>query len=62
MASLSNDANGTRRVLFVAPDGKRITIRLGKLAKKQAGTILGRVEHLANAARTRLPVDAETAG
>ena len=31
MASISKDAGGKRRILFVASDGKRKTIRLGKV-------------------------------
>ncbi len=58
---LSNDPNGTRRVLFFGPDGRRHAVRLGKLNKKQADSVRLRIEHLANAARTRLPLDAETA-
>ena len=30
MASVVNDPNGRRRILFVAPDGSRRTVRLGK--------------------------------
>lgn len=30
MASMSNDGNGLRRVLFVRPDGRRKAVRLGK--------------------------------
>ena len=32
MASIARDKNGCRRILFVAPDGKRPTIRLGKVS------------------------------
>ena len=46
MASLSTDANGNRTLQFVSGDGKRRTIRLGKLPKKEAETIKLRVEAL----------------
>lgn len=47
MASLSNDANGTRRLLFTRPvDGKRVAIRLGKIPAKDARTIIANVEAL----------------
>ena len=46
MASLANDPGGTRRVL-VAVDGRRRTIRLGRMPKKQAESIVRHVEALA---------------
>ncbi|MCC6493223.1 MAG: hypothetical protein IT424_09395 [Pirellulales bacterium] len=46
MASIGNDAGGRRRILFVAPDGKRKTIRLGKVAIRQAQSIKTYVEKL----------------
>lgn len=61
MASISRDANGTRRILFVAKDGKRKAIRLGKVTQKQAETVLLKVEHLVAATFTGHPLDAETA-
>ena len=39
MASIVNDPNGRKRILFVAPDGKRKTIRLGKIDRKSAESI-----------------------
>ena len=36
MASIGKDPNGYRRILFVAPDGKRKTIRLGRVSQKTA--------------------------
>jgi hypothetical protein len=36
MASIVNDPNGRRRIQFVSPDGKRKTIRLGKIDRKTA--------------------------
>src|SRR5215216_1753113 len=36
MASLSHDKNGGRRVQFIAPDGSRPAIYLGKVSRKAA--------------------------
>ena len=47
MASLSMDKNGTTRIQFVAGDGERRAIRLGKVPVKIAETVLRRVEQLA---------------
>ena len=46
MASIIDDANGRRRIQFVAPDGKRKAIRLGKIERKSAETIGRHVEAL----------------
>jgi hypothetical protein len=46
MASIANDPNGRRRILFVAPDGKRKTIRLGKVDRKTAEHVCYHVEAL----------------
>jgi integrase len=46
MASIANDPNGYRRVQFVSPDGKRKSIRLGKVSLKVAESIRHRVESL----------------
>jgi integrase len=51
MASLCNDPNGHRRILFVDGHGDRHTIRLGKTPKKMAESFLANVEALL-AART----------
>ena len=39
MASIVSDPNGYRRILFVAADGSRKTIRLGKATAKQADAL-----------------------
>jgi len=36
MATIGNDPNGRKRILFVAGDGSRKTIRLGKIDRKNA--------------------------
>ena len=61
MASLSSDENGNRTVQFVAGDGKRRSVRLGKVPKKVAEGVKLRVEALNAAAVSRLPLDGETA-
>ena len=52
MASLNQDPNGTVRIQFVAPDGSRKTIRLGKCPKRDAASIKFRVESLLSATIT----------
>ena len=49
MASISDDPNGRRRILFVAPDGSRKAIRLGKIDRKSAESICRHVEALLSA-------------
>ncbi len=61
MASVSRDPGGQRRVLFTAADGKRKTVRLGRVPQKTAEAIRYQVEQLNNAAITRQPVEADTA-
>ena len=46
MASLCNDPGGKRRIAFVAPDGKRKSLRLGKIPKKAAEAIQAKIEAL----------------
>lgn len=46
MASICNDSGGRKRILFVAKDGRRRAIRLGKVAKRLAESIKLRVEAL----------------
>ena len=49
MASIAREKDGRRRILFVAPDGARKTIRLGKTSDKIASMVKGHVEHLLTA-------------
>lgn len=49
MASMICDPEGRKRIQFVAGDGSRRTVRLGKMDKAQAESIRVRVEKLANA-------------
>jgi len=46
VASIGNDPGGRKRILFVAGDKRRKTIRLGKVSKRQAETVRGHVENL----------------
>ena len=61
MASIARDKNGTRRIQFVAPDGKRPTIRLGKVSQRMAESVKFRVEQLLAAKLTGYAIDADTA-
>jgi len=49
MASLCNDRNGNRRILFVDGAGNRKCIRLGKIDKRTAEVVLRHVENLLSA-------------
>lgn len=60
MASISRDENGTRRIQFVAGDGKRRTVRLGAVTAKQAEAVRVRIEQLASALVTGI-MDPEAA-
>ena len=61
MASVSTDPSGNRRILFVAGDGKRKAIRLGRVTAKQANEIKLKVESILAASLSGLPLDGETA-
>jgi len=61
MASLSSDTDGKRRIQFKDTEGKRQTIRLGKMPKQRATSIKQKVEDLVSAKITgHAPAD-ETA-
>ncbi len=59
MASIGRDTNGTRRILFVAPDGTRKTIRLGKVSQRSAEGFKLRVEQLLEVNQLNRPMDSE---
>lgn len=61
MASIARDKNGTRRILFVTPDGKRPTIRLGKVSQRTAEGIKYRVEQLLESLQFNRSMDADLA-
>ena len=52
MASISNDGNGRKRVLFIGADGKRRSIRLGKVPLRYAESVKVKVEDLVSASIT----------
>ena len=60
MASISKDPAGNRTIQFIAADGKRRSIRLGKVNAKQAESLKTKVETLASAVASKLPLDSET--
>ena len=57
MASIAREKNGTRRILFVASDGSRKTIRLGKVSQRAAEGIKTRVEQLLEAVNFNRPME-----
>lgn len=61
MASIGKDANGSRRIQFMASDGRRRTIRLGKVSDEMVEYVKARVEHLVNCRKIGTPLDPETA-
>lgn len=61
MASVVNDPNGRKRIQFVAPDGRRKTVRLGKVDRKTAEGVARHIEALLAAQITGQPVPRETA-
>ena len=61
MASICDDGDGRRRILFVAPDQKRKTIRLGKTDRRTADGVARHVETLLAALIGGQPVARETA-
>lgn len=61
MASLVNRKNGRREIQFTDPNGKRQTVRLGKMPKRTAESIKTRIEHLLTAQISKRPIDGDTA-
>ena len=61
MASVAKDRNGTRRILFFAPDGKRKTLRLGKVSQRAAEGIKYRVEQLLECRLLQWPMESDLA-
>ena len=60
MASISKDPAGNRTIQFIAADGKRRSIRLGKVNAKQAESLKLKIETLAASVASKLPLDSET--
>jgi integrase len=61
MASISSDQNGNRTIQFVAGDGKRRSIRLGKMSLKQTESVKLRIEALNAVLIAGCSVDSDTA-
>ena len=61
MASLVCRPNGRKEVQFTDPNGKRKTVRLGRIAKRPAESIKTHIEHLLTSKISKRPVDGETA-
>ncbi len=61
MASVATERNGRRRILFVAPDGGRKTVRLGRCDERSAQQVCRHVEALLAARIHAQPVNRETA-
>lgn len=61
MASIARSTNGTRRILFMAPDGARPTIRLGKVSQRAAESVKNRVEQLLEAQFLNRPMEGDLA-
>lgn len=61
MASILKQPGGRKAIQFKGPDGKRRTIRLGKIAQRTTESVKTHIEELASAAITgQVPPD-ETA-
>ena len=61
MATICNDPNGRKRILFFDADGNRKTLRLGKVARRHAEAVKVKVEDLAAALVTgHAPADETT--
>ena len=61
MASVVNDPNGKKRILFVGPDGVRRAIYLGRCDQKTALAVKVRVEALLAAKLAGTPIPQDTA-
>jgi len=61
MASITKQANGKKTVQFVGADGKRRSIRLGKMSVRDAEKFKGRVEDLLAATIAGCSIDRDTA-
>src|SRR5262245_43825057 len=61
MASITTGARGCQTIQFVAGDGKRRSIRLGKVAMRQAEAIKFRVEALNASLISKCSLDSDTA-
>ena len=60
MASIVDDPNGRRRIMFIGADGKRRTIRLGKTDRKTAESVCRHVEALLSSKTSGQPIPRDT--
>ena len=60
MASITNETNGRRTIQFVGTDGKRRSVRLGKVSKRLAEACKLRIEDLVSARKAGMAPSAET--
>ncbi len=60
MASIAKDHGGTKRILFVTPDGKRKVIRMGKMPLADARMVKSKIESLLAHKTSGQPLDGET--
>ncbi len=61
MASIATDPGGKRRILFIAADGRRPTIRLGKVSQRAAEAVKNRIEQLLEGQLLNRRMDADLA-
>jgi integrase len=61
MASIGKDKNGRKRILFVDKDGKRQTVRLGKLTLRLAEEVKNKIEAVNAAIIAGVALDGDTA-
>jgi len=61
MASITHQTNGCKRIQFTAPNGKRKTLYLGKVSKRNAESLRLRVESLLSARIQKKEPDRDTA-
>ncbi len=61
MATIGRDKNGRRRILFVDRDGKRRTVRLGRVDQRTAEAVCRHAEALLSAKLSGQPLVRETA-
>jgi integrase len=61
MASISRDPSGNTTIQFVGNDGRRRSIRVGKMTQPAADTFKGKVEALVAAKAANLAIDGDTA-
>ena len=59
MASITTDRDGRRRIQFVAPNGKRRAVHLGKVSQRTAAGVKYRIEQLLESINFNRPMEAD---